>query len=110
MVRLGFLEHAPRAIANTLRQLLAQQQGWREIADALQPLGLPLLVVVGERDRVSRGACEQLAKALPDATLVVVPNAGHVVNLEAREAFSDALAGFLDTLARDRAAAAESPR
>jgi pimeloyl-ACP methyl ester carboxylesterase len=98
MVRLGFLEHAPHAVAHTLRRLLAQQAGWREIADALQPLLLPLLVIVGERDRVSRGACEQLAAALPDATLVVVPGAGHVVNLEAREAVSDAIAAFLDAL------------
>ncbi len=110
MVRLGFLEHVPHAIAHTLRKVLAQQQGWREIADALRPLGLPLLVVVGERDPVSRGACEQLAKALPDAALVVVPGAGHVVNLEAREAFSDALAGFLETLPGDRAAAPDLPR
>ena len=110
MVRLGFLEHAPHAIAHTLRQLLAQQQGWREIADALQPHELPLLVVVGERDRVSRRACEQLAAALPDATLVVVPGAGHVVNLEARDAVSRAIADFLSALPADAKPAAEPAR
>jgi pimeloyl-ACP methyl ester carboxylesterase len=98
MVRLGFLEHVPHAIAYTLRQLLADQPGWRELADALRPHGLPLLVVVGARDRVSRGASEQLAAALPGTKLVVVPGAGHVVNLEAREAVSEALARLLDAL------------
>ena len=107
MIRLGFLEHAPHAIAHTLRQLLAQQPGWREIADSLRPLGLPLLVLVGERDRVSRGACEQLAKALPDATLIVVPGAGHVVNLEAREVVSAAIADFLAALPVDAESAPE---
>ncbi len=98
MVRLGFLEHAPHAIASTLRRLLAQQPGWREFADALRPHRLPLLVVVGARDRVSREASEQLAAALPDTMLVVVPDAGHVVNLEARAPVSEALAHFLDAL------------
>lgn len=110
MIRLGFLEHPPHAVAHTLRQLLAQQPGWREIAESLQPLGLPLLVVVGERDRVSRRACEQLAGALPEATLVVVPGAGHVVNLEARDAVSGVIADFLAALPTDAEAAAEPAR
>jgi len=104
MIRLGFLEHPPHAVAHTLRQLLAEQPGWRELADSLAPLALPVLVIVGERDRVSRRTCESLAAALPGAKLVVVPGAGHVVNLEARAAFSATLAEFLDALP------AEAPR
>lgn len=95
MVRQGFLEHAPHAIAHTLRGLLAAQPGWRELADRLAPLGRPALLVVGERDPVSRGTCEGLAGALAGAELVVVPGAGHVVNLEAREAVNEALVRFL---------------
>lgn len=99
MVKQGFLEHAPHAIAHTLRGLLAAQPGWRELAAALAPLAKPVLLVVGERDAVSRGACEGLAGALPGAELVVVPGAGHVVNLEARDAVNHALARFLGSLA-----------
>jgi pimeloyl-ACP methyl ester carboxylesterase len=101
MVKQGFLEHAPHAIAHTLRGLLAVQPGWRELAAALAPLAKPALLVVGERDPVSRGACEGLAAALPGAELVVVAGAGHVVNLEARDAVNDALARFLGGLPED---------
>lgn len=98
LVKQGFLEHPPHAIAHTLRGLLAVQPGWRELAAQLAPLGVPVLVVVGERDPVSRRPCEGLAAALPGARLVVVPGAGHVVNLEAREPVNEALVGFLAAL------------
>jgi pimeloyl-ACP methyl ester carboxylesterase len=103
LVKLGFLEHAPHALAHTLRGLLAVQPGWRELAAQLAPLGLPVLVVVGERDRMSRAPCEALAAALPGAELVVVPGAGHVVNLAAREPVNDALVRFLAALPEEPA-------
>lgn len=95
LVRMGFLEHPPHAIAHTLRELLAMQPGWSALADSLRPLDLATLVVAGGRDPVSFGPCEKLAAALPRAELLVVPDAGHVVNLEARDAVSNALRDFL---------------
>jgi pimeloyl-ACP methyl ester carboxylesterase len=103
LVRMGFLEHPPHAIAHTLRQLLAVQPGWSELAETLAPLSVDTLVIVGARDPVSRRPCEQLAAALPRAELLVVPAAGHVVNLEARDAVSTALRDFLRRLPPDRA-------
>lgn len=103
LVRMGFLEHAPHAIAHTLRGLLAVQPGWRELAERLAPLALPTLIVVGERDSVSRKPCEGLAGALPGARLVVVPEAGHVVNLERRDAVNEALLSFLAELPEEPA-------
>jgi len=99
LVKQGFLEHAPHAIAHTLREVLGVQPGWRELAGLLAPHAWPTLLVVGERDPVSLRACEGLAGALPGAQLVVVPGAGHVVNLAAREAVNDALVRFLGALA-----------
>jgi pimeloyl-ACP methyl ester carboxylesterase len=98
LVRMGFLEHRPHAIAHTLRELLAVQPSVAERAPRLARLDVPSLVVVGEHDRVSIGPSEALAKALPRADLVVVEGAGHVVNLEAREAVNEALRAFLDAL------------
>jgi pimeloyl-ACP methyl ester carboxylesterase len=99
LVRLGFLEHAPHAIAHTLRELLAVQPGWSALADSLGALGLPVLVIAGERDPVSLAPCRELAQALDGASLVVVPEAGHVVNLEARDAVNAALREFLQQFA-----------
>jgi pimeloyl-ACP methyl ester carboxylesterase len=95
LVKLGFAEHAPHALAHTLRELLAVQPGAEALAAELAPLAVPILLIAGERDSVSVGPTQRLAAALPRAELVVVPGAGHAVNLEARDAVSAALAGFL---------------
>ncbi len=98
LVRQGFLEHSPHAIAGILRECLALQPSAEELAPRLRRLELPTLIVVGSEDRVSRGPSEVLGRALPRARLVVVPGAGHVVNLAAPAAFDAALAEFVDGL------------
>jgi len=99
-VRMGFLEHAPHAIAHTLRGLLAVQPSVEAMAPALARLDVPALVVVGGADRVSLRASQALARALPRARLEVVEGAGHVVNLAARERVNALLRQFLDSLAK----------
>src|SRR5262249_43509911 len=98
LVRQGFLEHPPHGLVHTLRGVLAKQPSVEELATRLGALDLPALVIVGERDRASVEPCRALADALPSARLVVVPGAGHVVNLEQPAAFNAALEGFLDGL------------
>ncbi len=59
--------------------------------DRLGELGMPVRVVVGERDAKYVEAGERLVAALPRAELVVVPGAGHGLPREA----PDALAALL---------------
>lgn len=59
-------------------------------------LNVPTLVVVGEHDIPSPPAeMKELAKLIPGATLKIIPQAGHVSNLENPEAFNQALLDFL---------------
>jgi pimeloyl-ACP methyl ester carboxylesterase len=95
LVRQGFLEHAPHALAHTLRELLAKLEPVEALAERLARLAIPALLVAGERDAGSRAACEALAAALPKSELHVIEGAGHVVNLAAPAAFDAALLGFL---------------
>jgi len=95
LVRQGFLEHPPHALALILRQLIATQPTVEALAPALATLDLPALVIVGAEDRGSRAPSEALARVLPRARLVIVPGAGHVVNLQAPAAFNAALLEFL---------------
>jgi pimeloyl-ACP methyl ester carboxylesterase len=57
---------------------------------------MPALVLVGERDRANASLAAVLARNLPDATLEIVPGAGHVANADAPEAFTALLRAFLD--------------
>jgi len=95
LVKQGFMEHPPHAIMWTLRKLVATQPRVEELEPQLSGLRIPALVIVGERDRGSAEPSRKLAAALPDARLVVVPGAGHVVNLQAPKEFNTALLEFL---------------
>ena len=96
LVRQGFLEHRPHALAHTLRESLARLEPVEALG--LAALRLPVLVLAGERDPGSLAPSRTLARAIPSAELVVIPGAGHVVNLAAPAAFAAALLGFLDRL------------
>jgi len=97
LVKQGFLEHPPHALASTLRKLVAAQPSVDELAPVLAGLRTPALLIVGAEDRGSLEPSRQLAAALPNARLVVIPGAGHVVNLQAPKEFNAALLEFLTT-------------
>jgi 2-succinyl-6-hydroxy-2,4-cyclohexadiene-1-carboxylate synthase len=95
LVRQGFLEHQPRALAHVLRELIAGQPPVEELAAKLAGLQQPALIVAGEADAPSVATSRALAAALPKARLEIIPGAGHVVNLQRADAFNAALLGFL---------------
>ena len=65
----------------------------------LAAMACPVLVVVGEEDSLIPPAeSEKMAKAAKHASLVRVPGAGHLPNIENPEPFNHALVGFLDSL------------
>ena len=54
------------------------------------------LVLVGERDLITPVAdAETMQRAIPRSTLTVVPEAGHLSNLERPETFNRVIADFL---------------
>jgi pimeloyl-ACP methyl ester carboxylesterase len=95
LVRQGFLEHRPHALAHVLRELVAVQPSVEELAPELALLALPALILAGETDAPSVACGRALAEALPRARLVVVAGAGHVVNLQRPDVFNAALLEFL---------------
>jgi len=79
----------------TLRAVFREGRRF-DVSAGLARLTLPVLVLVGERDRPNRALSVALAAALPAARLELVPGAGHVANTDAPEAFTAALRAFLD--------------
>lgn len=61
--------------------------------ERLPELAIPVTLVAGERDAKFHAIAERMAAAIPDATLEVVPDAGHAVQLEAPAALAGVLAG-----------------
>lgn len=95
LIRQGFLEHRPEALAATLRHLLAVQPAVEDMRARLARLDVPVLVIVGSNDPGSVAPSHALSEALPHAHLTVIEGAGHVVNLVAQAAFNAALDAFL---------------
>ncbi len=62
----------------------------------LAGIRVPVLAVVGEEDTLTPLVeARKIAEGVPDGRLVVLPGAGHLANLEAPEAFNEALSGWL---------------
>lgn len=66
--------------------------------ERLTKLEVPTAVIVGELDGTMFDDCRRLAEAIPGAHLTVLPGAGHVPQLEAPDAWWDAVSGFLSRL------------
>ncbi len=63
--------------------------------DLLPRIAVPTLLIWGELDaRSPLSVARQFERAIPDTSLVVIPGAGHVSNLEQPERFNDAVRAF----------------
>jgi pimeloyl-ACP methyl ester carboxylesterase len=79
----------PTARAECLRALAGL-----DLRPSLQRYNGPALIINGAGDRPVITRQQQLAQFMPRARVVTVASAGHVVNRDAPEAFTDAVAQF----------------
>jgi pimeloyl-ACP methyl ester carboxylesterase len=88
--------------ANTAEGWIAALQAMKNRDDslsALRDIAVPALVLVGERDRITRPTdLTLIAGRLRDSRLTVIPSAGHLSNLENPIAFNEAMEAFLAEL------------
>ena len=72
--------------------------------DLLPRMTIPTLVVVGKDDVLTPVAdAERIAKGIAGAELVVIPDAGHLSNLEQPDRFTTAVEGFAEQLFKTQA-------
>jgi 2-succinyl-6-hydroxy-2,4-cyclohexadiene-1-carboxylate synthase len=89
--RADLLRNDPKALAAVLRGLGAgtMEPVWDRLAELD---GMPVTIIVGERDGRYTAIGRRLAAALPGARLLVVPGAGHGLPREAPQAVAAAIA------------------
>lgn len=88
------MRNTPAGLARALRGL-----GTGELTplwDRLGELSMPVALVVGERDHKFRQIAGEMAEAIGQVEVIVVPGAGHAVHLEAPAHVAEVLAGVLD--------------
>jgi 2-succinyl-6-hydroxy-2,4-cyclohexadiene-1-carboxylate synthase len=92
-LRADRLRRDPTGLANSLRG--AGQGVAPPVRERLGELTMPTLLIVGQLDERYVALGRQMAERIPNAELVVVPEAGHAIHLEQPGAFETAVSGFL---------------
>jgi pimeloyl-ACP methyl ester carboxylesterase len=95
------LYQKPYKVENWDKALWEFTQANREndLPQHLNEINLPTLVITGDDDRIVPTADSiRLAGELPDATLTVVEDCGHLPHEEQPEAFMEAVRSFLETI------------
>lgn len=80
--------------------LVDELVGGPDRLDALRTVDVATLVVVGEQDAPFLPQSRRMAEAMPNAALVVIPEAGHSPQFENPRAWWDAVSGWLAKHAR----------
>lgn len=97
----GLTRVLPRRIiapdGTSRRRILAVQRALARVdfREHLADITVPTLVLCGSRDVANLPAARALAAGIPGARLKVIDGAGHEINTERPEAFTEALAEFL---------------
>ena len=72
------------------------------VIEVLPEIKVPSLVVVGADDTPFLAASDYMAAKIPGAKKVVMPAAGHAVNIDQPQAFIEAVLPFLDGIRPER--------
>jgi len=96
----GVVEHVRRmmegANAEGVARALLAMRDRPDSTELLRRIDVPVLAIVGEEDTLTPPSEARLiAESVPDGRLEVLPDAGHLSNLENPEAFQAALERFL---------------
>jgi pimeloyl-ACP methyl ester carboxylesterase len=81
--------------ARTLRGVQMARPSVLDLGPRLEMLDIPTLIVTGDEDEPCLEPGLFMKRRIPTAGLVVVPNAGHTINLEEPDVFNRAVLDFL---------------
>jgi pimeloyl-ACP methyl ester carboxylesterase len=85
-----------KGLALAARGMLTQRDA--RVIELLPDIKVPCLIVVGADDTPFLAASDYMAAKIPGAQKVVIPAAGHAVNIDQPKAFVDAVLPFLKNL------------
>jgi pimeloyl-ACP methyl ester carboxylesterase len=85
-----------RGLALAARGMLTQRDA--RVIELLPEIKVPSLIVVGADDTPFLAASDYMAAKIPGARKVVIPQAGHAVNIDQPQAFIEAVEPFLESL------------
>jgi pimeloyl-ACP methyl ester carboxylesterase len=91
-------EHSTQGSALTMRGVQKRRPSLFDLVDKMKTITVPTLVMTGDEDWPCLEPGLLMKRTIPTAALVVMPNAGHTINLEEPAAFNQHLADFFHTV------------
>ena len=96
-----FTDHCAEGLALTMLGVQGRRPSLWELMDDFGRLTVPLLVVNGDEDEACLSTGLLLKRTAPSCGMLVLPNSGHVPNLENPDQFNDVTRRFLRRVESD---------
>jgi pimeloyl-ACP methyl ester carboxylesterase len=87
-------EHSTEGSARTMRGVQKRRPSLFDLVDRMKTITAPTLIMTGDEDWPCLEPALLMKQSIPTAALVVMPNAGHTINLEEPAVFNQHLADF----------------
>jgi pimeloyl-ACP methyl ester carboxylesterase len=87
-------EHSTEGSAGTMRGVQKRRPSLFDLTDKMKTITAPTLIMTGDEDWPCLEPGLLMKRTIPTSALVVMPNAGHAINLEEPAAFNQHLADF----------------
>ena len=97
-------EHSPKGQALTMRGVQMRRPSLYELVEDMKKIRVPSLIVTGDEDDPCLEPALLMKRSIPSAGLVVLPRAGHTINIEDPEPFNRALFEFFMLVDQGRCA------
>jgi pimeloyl-ACP methyl ester carboxylesterase len=88
-------EHSTEGAARTMRGVQKRRPSLFDLIDKMKTITVPTLIMTGDEDWPCLEPGILMKRTIPTAALVVMPNAGHTINLEEPAAFNRHIDDFL---------------
>jgi pimeloyl-ACP methyl ester carboxylesterase len=94
--------HSNEGSAHLIREVIIKRPPVSELEAKLKKLKIPTLIMIGDEDEMCIDPALIMKKHMPGAGLLVLPQSGHVINLEEPAIFNQALLDFLTAVESGR--------
>ncbi len=95
-------EHSTKGSVNTMRGVQAKRPSLWELVDGMKKITAPALIITGDEDDPCLEPALLMKRNIPTSALVVLPRAGHTINIEEPDAFNRALFEFTSAVEMGR--------
>lgn len=89
-----FSDHSVKGVTATLRGIQKRRPSLYDLVDRMKTITSPALIITGDEDWPCLEPGILMKRTIPTASLIVMPNTGHAVNLEEPALFNQHLMDF----------------